>query len=113
RAGRLARNPAAAGFCLSSPGRTEPPMTGLRRFLAVLVMTGTWAAQAAAQGDAQRGAYIAKAAGCLGCHTATTPGAVPYAGGRALRTPFGTFYGPNITPHPEAGIGRWSESDFI
>src|SRR5690606_11859639 len=97
----------------SSPGRTEPPMTGLRRFLAVLVMTGTWAAQAAAQGDAQRGAYIAKAAGCLGCHTATTPGAVPYAGGRALRTPFGTFYGPNITPHPEAGIGRWSESDFI
>jgi len=38
---------------------------------------------------------------------------VPYAGGRALKTPFGTFYGPNITPHPQAGIGRWSEADFI
>ena len=30
---------------------------------------------------------------------------MPYAGGRALKTPFGTFYGPNITPHPQAGIG--------
>jgi mono/diheme cytochrome c family protein len=38
---------------------------------------------------------------------------VLFAGGRALKTPFGTFYGPNITPHPEAGIGRWSESDFV
>ena len=39
--------------------------------------------------------------------------AVAFAGGRALKTPFGTFYGPNITPHPEAGIGRWSEADFM
>lgn len=38
---------------------------------------------------------------------------MPYAGGRALKTPFGTFYGPNLTPHPEAGIGRWSEADFF
>jgi mono/diheme cytochrome c family protein len=38
---------------------------------------------------------------------------VPVKGGRALKTPFGTFYGPNITPHPEAGIGRWTEPDFI
>ena len=38
---------------------------------------------------------------------------MPYAGGRALKTPFGTFYGPNITPHPQAGIGKWSEADFI
>ena len=38
---------------------------------------------------------------------------MPFAGGRALKTPFGTFYGPNITPHPQAGIGRWSEADFM
>jgi mono/diheme cytochrome c family protein len=38
---------------------------------------------------------------------------VPYAGGRELKTPFGTFYGPNITPHAEAGIGRWGEADFL
>lgn len=68
---------------------------------------------AAAQGDAKRGEYLASAGGCLGCHTEAKDGAVPYAGGRALNTPFGTFYGPNITPHPQAGIGRWSEADFI
>ena len=68
---------------------------------------------ALAQGDAKRGAYLAKAAGCLGCHTEAKDRAVPFAGGRALKTPFGTFYGPNITPHPGAGLGRWSEADFI
>jgi len=68
---------------------------------------------AAAQDAVARGAYLAKAGGCVGCHTEDKPGAVPYAGGRALRTPFGAFYGPNITPHPSAGIGRWSERDFV
>jgi mono/diheme cytochrome c family protein len=66
-----------------------------------------------AQGDAKRGEYLAKAGGCLGCHTEAKDNAVPYAGGRALKTPFGTFFGPNITPHPQAGIGNWSEADFM
>lgn len=66
-----------------------------------------------AQGDAKRGEYLAKAGGCLGCHTEEREKAVPYAGGRALKTPFGVFYGPNITPHPQAGIGRWTEADFV
>jgi len=48
----------------------------------------------------------------VGCHTRDAQGAEPYAGGRALDTPFGRFYGPNITPHPTAGIGRWREQDF-
>ena len=68
---------------------------------------------AQAQGDAKRGQYLVKAGGCLACHTEEKKDAVPFAGGRALKTPFGTFYGPNITPHPEAGIGRWTEADFI
>jgi len=63
-------------------------------------------------GNAARGEYLAKAGGCLGCHTASGQGAVAYAGGRELKTPFGTFFGPNITPHPVHGIGRWSETDF-
>ncbi len=66
-----------------------------------------------AEGDAKRGEYLAKAGGCLACHTEEKKDAVPYAGGRALKTPFGTFYGPNITPHPQAGIGRWTEADFV
>ena len=65
-----------------------------------------------AQGDAKRGDYLAKAGGCLGCHTQEKEGATSYAGGRVLKTPFGTFFGPNITPHQQAGIGRWTEADF-
>ena len=71
------------------------------------------AGNAIAQPDAKRGLYLSKAGGCIGCHTETRQGAQPYAGGRALKTPFGTFYGPNITPHPQAGIGHWSEADFM
>src|SRR2546421_11005074 len=63
--------------------------------------------------DARRGQYIAQLGGCVGCHTEEKEGAVPFAGGRALKTPFGTYYGPNITPHPKAGIGSWTEADFI
>jgi mono/diheme cytochrome c family protein len=66
-----------------------------------------------AKGDAKRGEYLAVAANCVSCHTVETKGAVPYAGGYAIRTPFGIFYGPNITRHNEQGIGRWTESDFF
>ena len=59
-----------------------------------------------------KGEYVAKAAGCVGCHTDIGPGAAAYAGGRALETPFGKFYGPNITPHAQ-GIGNWTEQDFV
>jgi mono/diheme cytochrome c family protein len=79
----------------------------------LLFALALWATAACAQGDAKRGEYISRAAGCQGCHTAATDKAVAYAGGRALKTPFGTFFGPNITPHPQAGIGKWSEADFV
>ena len=72
-----------------------------------------WSAAGLAQGDAKRGAYLAAAGGCVGCHTSEQKGATPYAGGRALKTPFGTFFGANITPHAQAGLGRWSEADFM
>lgn len=68
---------------------------------------------AMAQGDAKRGEYLVKAGGCVACHTEEKKGAPPFAGGRALETPFGTFYGPNITPDRKEGIGRWSEADFV
>ncbi len=86
---------------------------GFRAGVAALLFTATLTA--AAQGDATRGGYLAQAGGCLACHTEEKEGAVPvaYAGGRALKTPFGIFYGPNITPDPQAGIGNWSEADFV
>lgn len=89
-----------------------PMLVKMHAFVFAMVLAHA-AAPAYAQADAKRGEYISKAAGCLGCHTEEKKGAVNYAGGRALKTPFGTFYGPNITPHPTAGIGKWSEADFI
>lgn len=79
----------------------------------LFILALLWSGALFAQGDAKRGEYLAKAGGCLGCHTEAREGAQPYAGGRALKTPFGTFFGPNITPHPQAGIGGWSEQDFV
>jgi mono/diheme cytochrome c family protein len=92
-------------------GRLSPATAGLLLFAAlVFALLGR---PAVAQGDPKRGEYLAKAGGCVGCHTEDRPGAIPFAGGRALKTPFGTFFGPNITPDPQAGLGRWSEADFM
>jgi len=63
-----------------------------------------------------RGEAVLRAAGGCSCHTNypdegdTAP---PLAGGRALATPFGTFYSTNITPDDETGIGAWSDADFL
>ena len=70
------------------------------------------ASDPASASPVQRGEYVFHAAGCLGCHTDEKGGGAPLAGGRPLKTPFGTFYSPNITPDPTHGIGRWSDADF-
>ena len=57
-----------------------------------------------------RGAYLARAGNCIGCHTAR--GGVPYAGGRAIETPFGTVFSSNLTPDAVTGMGGWSASQF-
>lgn len=61
----------------------------------------------------ERGHYLFNAAGCLGCHTDKKNNGAPLAGGRQLKTPFGVYYSPNITPHKEFGIGKWSDVDFL
>ncbi len=57
-----------------------------------------------------RGAYLARAGNCCGCHSAL--GGAAYAGGRGVPTPFGTVYAPNLTPDAATGIGAWSAGAF-
>ncbi len=57
-----------------------------------------------------RGAYLARAGNCMGCHTAR--GGPAYAGGRGISTPFGTVYSSNLTPDEKTGIGSWSPAHF-
>ena len=102
------RTPPRRGFFLGPRLRGGPLLIA-----GIFCAYGAAAATAELPADVKRGEYLAAAGGCVGCHTEKQDGAPAYAGGRALKTPFGTFYGPNITPHPQAGIGRWTEADFI
>src|SRR5580698_3248240 len=60
--------------------------------------------------EIERGRYLAIMSDCASCHT--VPGGKPFAGGRAIETPFGNIVAPNITPDLETGIGAWSEQAF-
>ena len=65
--------------------------------------------------DAARGEQVFWAAGCASCHSAPGAGGdglVILSGGQAFASPFGTFYAPNISPDPVAGIGGWSALDL-
>ncbi len=69
----------------------------------------------AGAGDVENGRLVFSAGGCVSCHMA--PGAVGddqlvLAGGLALKSPFGTFYPPNISPDEQAGIGQWTLAEF-
>ena len=59
----------------------------------------------------ERGKYLAEAADCMACHTSR--GGKFYAGGLAIRLPFGTLYSTSITPDKEAGIGNYSDQEFL
>ena len=90
-----------------------------RRFAAALfaILAAVAGGTAGAQENAvARGEYLFRAAGGCSCHTDPKGGGgvggAFLAGGRALATPFGVFYSPNITPDTETGIGAWSDADF-
>src|ERR1051325_1963534 len=52
--------------------------------------------------------------GCASCHA--TPGQddkTKLGGGLGIKSPFGTFYAPNISSDPNDGIGKWTEANFV
>ncbi len=93
-------------------------MIGAKHLMVVAAASSLWLlsitesalAHRATSATAERGRYLVHAGDCAACHTAD--GGSPFAGGRAIQTPFGTIYSANITPDPETGIGRWSNKDF-
>ena len=85
----------------------RPKLLGL-----IAAAIALWPGTADGADAAGRGAYLFATAGCAECHTDRAGKGAALAGGRRLKTPFGDFYSPNITPDPEHGIGRWSEDDF-
>lgn len=88
---------AGAGWVMTAPGRLPPG--ALDGFT----------------GDPARGERVFWAGGCASCHAAEgarDEARLVLSGGRRFPSGFGTFVAPNISPHPEAGIGGWSSDDF-
>jgi mono/diheme cytochrome c family protein len=95
-------------------------------FLGVVVAGGAWfvtkpepwpAAHWGGLGaaDLANGEQVFWAGGCTSCHAA--PGSqgdaqLVLSGGLPLKSPFGTFHVPNISPDETAGIGRWTLAQF-
>src|SRR5258708_10528935 len=92
--------------------RAQRTLFAFATFTFLLVLVPPTARAAPDPAAVQRGAYIFEAADCVGCHTDAKNSGPRLAGGRALTTPFGVFYSPNITPDQETGIGKWSLDDF-
>jgi mono/diheme cytochrome c family protein len=64
-------------------------------------------------GSVTKGEILFAAGGCANCHTDKKAKGPLAAGGAALKTPFGNFFAPNITPHKEHGIGTWTDAQFV
>jgi mono/diheme cytochrome c family protein len=61
----------------------------------------------------RRGQYVFQASGGCSCHSDPGSTGSTLAGGRPIKTPFGTIYGTNITPDKDTGIGGWTDEDFL
>ena len=108
-------------------------MGGVLRIAAgviVITMAGAWwiTAPATISGhelpghapDPAAGEFVFWAGGCASCHASLVNGKrakgedkLRLSGGLELETPFGVFPVPNISPHDDDGIGRWSAIDFV
>jgi mono/diheme cytochrome c family protein len=65
--------------------------------------------------DLANGEQVFWAGGCTGCHAVPKSegdARLVLAGGMPLKSPFGTFHVPNISPDETAGIGSWTLADF-
>lgn len=104
-----AESSGATGTAGPDPAFVHPPPLRCGSFDTSPAPTAVPASESESE-PLRRGRELVTLGGCYSCHTAL--GGEPFAGGRAIPTPFGTFYAPNITPDPRTGIGEWSADDF-
>jgi mono/diheme cytochrome c family protein len=81
--------------------------------LALTNLSARAADRAGASTAERRGEYVFRLSGGCSCHTDIKNKGAFLSGGRAIQTPFGTFYGANITRDADTGLGAWGEADFI
>ncbi len=89
---------------------------GCLPFALSILMSATFSVHAenAAESAAliAKGKYLAIAADCGACHTAPNQGR-EMSGGYIISSPLGNIVASNITPSKTAGIGDYTEQDFV
>lgn len=87
--------------------------------LAALIV-GFLTQTALAESPAERGKYLVTIMGCTDCHTPGhflgQPDISRFLGGSdvGFEIPgLGTFYGANLTPDLDTGIGAWTEAEIV
>jgi len=81
-----------------------------KTFMSCAVLACVFSTAAVAAPDLRRGEYLTHLADCAACH-AGAGGAL--SGGRAFTTPFGTIYASNITPDAKAGVGGYTDDEWV
>jgi mono/diheme cytochrome c family protein len=92
----------------------------VRAALAALCVAAASAGAGAADKQVQRGKYLVGIAGCGDCHTPGyflgKPDMTRYLGGSEVGfylPDLGTFYGRNLTPDNETGLGAWTRAQIV
>jgi mono/diheme cytochrome c family protein len=99
--------------------RTGDPARRALTLLAGAMLAAAAAGTAGADTPRERGAYLVNTvAACGNCHTpkdaaAHAIAAQELSGGVEFDIPPAHVVGPNITPDPETGIGRWTEAQIV
>jgi mono/diheme cytochrome c family protein len=86
---------------------------GVAFWLLTIPQTVSAAALGPHRPDLANGRTMFIAGGCSSCHASAGDDKSRLGGGLALKSPFGTFYVPNISSDSRDGIGAWSEADFV
>ncbi len=97
----------------------------MRTLVAAIAVAAACAAAAsqtavAQNAQADRGKYLVTIGGCTDCHTPGyflgKPDMDRYLGGSEVgfEVPgLGVFYGPNLTPDKETGLGNWTDAQIV
>ena len=94
---------------------------GIRTVVAVIAFSCAPLAPAFADDAAvARGKYLVTIGGCQDCHTPGhflgKPDMARVLGGSEVgfdMPGLGTFYGPNLTPDKETGLGKWTDAQVV
>ena len=97
--------------------QVTPPVYKAEMHVHLIPGAETPIAEEAMRDPVKRGFYLATIAHCMECHSRRPDGTQDYVswngkGGAEFKGPFGTVLARNISSHPTAGIGAWTDAEI-